>query len=239
LSLAASAPLHAQGSPGRPPTRLGAFFGGAFARGEIDYSQSAARLVFLEEERFAARHRAGDATGFEGELQWRVLPHVGLSVCLSKTERDTTTTYSLSAPHPLYFARPREVADTARLRGIEETALHAAVFVLGSVSRLQVSAFAGVSSIHVITALLGDPAYAQEYPYDEIVVTSLPEVEATDRPLGWHAGAGAGIRIAGHVGLGLRIRYVAATARLRWQEGASLDLSLADLRLSAGLQIGF
>lgn len=215
------------------------FIGGLSAPTESSYSQSSNATVFLEEQRFSAEHHVGDGIGFETGAQWNAYRHLGLAASLTATRRSSSATYSLSVPHPLYFDRAREAAGTTPTREWEEVGSHLAIVVFGSVGRLELSAFAGLSWTRVSRVFVTQPAYGQEYPYDTITIDPVAESLVNADTSGWHVGAGLGVRLKRPFELAARIRYAPAMARPTSPDGTSVEMSVGGLQLSAGVGLRF
>jgi opacity protein-like surface antigen len=219
--------------------RVELFLGGVMSLADVGYSQASTSTSYLETARFSADYSTDASPGFEGGLQVNLGRRFGIAAGVLATSRDTTTEYSLEVPHPLYYNQARKAEGTPSGLSYSETSFHLDVVVRGGGRRFGVGGFAGVSFLSVKADLLGTPQYSQSYPYDAITLTSIPQSEASDSPVGFNVGAHVDFRFTRNVGLRAHARYIAATAKLSTAQGEEVEIEAGGFHVSAGLRLAF
>jgi opacity protein-like surface antigen len=231
--LAAAAPAQAQ-------WRARVYVNGLYALSSIDYSETRRFTEFAEEGSFNADYSVDKGPGFEGGLQYNITQHFGLATSFALTSRDASASFDARLPHPLLFDRFREVQGELTGLSYKETAIHFSLVYTGSSGSLDYFLFGGGSLIKVETDFIQQIQYSHAYPYDEVTLTGTPTVSVSDRPFGFHVGAGLDYRLAKSFGLGVQARFSRATAELvPVAGGSSVEVSAGGFDVGVGLRVYF
>lgn len=212
---------------------------GAFGATTSTFDESRTFTEFAEEGVVRTSYEGKAGPGFEGGLQYRFFRHVGLAAAVSVINRDEEGAFDAELPHPLFLNRDREV--TGALTGFKykETGIHVGVVFTGTGGPLGYSLFAGPSWIKVETDVLDRLQYSHAYPYDTVTVTGTPARKVDDSPLGFHVGGGLDYRFGARFGLGAKVRFSQAKAKLIPVAGQTIELDAGGLQVGAGLRIFF
>jgi len=233
LSIAATPALAAD-----DPYRVKILLGGGYQLGTQSFTQTISFDQYQEQATIATGYTADKAPGVDVGVQFNAFKHLGFSAAATLYNRDLTGSYTASFPHPLFFDQPRTA--TGSVTGKQkETAGHVNVVVFGASGSLDLSAWAGVSFFKVEADVLQNVAYAQSYPYDDVTVTSTPQLKASDSPLGFNVGASVDWRFARNFGFGIQGRYAQATAKFAVPNGTDAEITAGGFQAGAGLRFYF
>ncbi|MET0554288.1 MAG: outer membrane beta-barrel protein [Vicinamibacteria bacterium] len=211
---------------------------GVFAPPSVDYTTARTFDAFAEEGRIDTDYEAGKGPGGELGLTYRFARRLGVSLAGSTVSRDTTATYSVSVPHPLFLNRPRTAEGTVDVDYSEKAGHLDLVYLAGSGS-LDLALFAGPSFVSVSADLLGEPVYSQAYPFDEITVTSVQPSAADKSGIGFNVGAAVTYRFSKSVGFGVQGRFTRASLELERDGGDPVSIDAGGLQVGAGFRFSF
>lgn len=213
---------------------------GAFAPQSTDFSGSRRFTEFAEEGRIDSDYDVGSGPGFEAGLTWNFKPRLGVALSGGLVTRDTNAAFRASLPHPLYLDRDRQAEGTVQNLEHRELTGHLDLVYTGRSGSLDFSVFAGPSYFQVKSDLLGQPQYAQTYPYDTVSSVSPPAPSADDTGFGFNVGAGVAYRFSQSVGFGVQGRFSRATIELVPASGAdTVEFDAGGLQVAAGIRIYF
>jgi hypothetical protein len=195
----------------------------------------------VESARLEADHRAGGGSTFAATLGLRVSRSFGVSLSVSRSQRDASAEVSLTLPHPFLSAHPRSAAGQASGLGYREVAVHLDLDYRPLVRRrLELALFAGPTLLKLETDAIDSAQARDEYPYEQPSYLSAHsfgvEAEAT---AGWNAGASASWLASRHFDLGLVARYTAVRPQLRPAGVEALTLDAGGLALTAELRLRY
>ncbi|MFN2446054.1 MAG: hypothetical protein ABR606_10820 [Vicinamibacterales bacterium] len=167
----------------------------------------------------------------------RVWRNVSVGLAFSRTSSDGDAAIQGSAPHPVFFDRPRQF--TTEVRGLErsESATHLSVgymFVIDD--KLDVLAYAGPSFFRVSQEVVETVQIAEAGAPFATVIPNPVIATRKESPVGGHIGADVTYRLYEtervKIGAGAFMRY----------SGASADIEVLDDIVASdvgGFQIGF
>jgi opacity protein-like surface antigen len=241
---AAAVPLHADDPapvpvPLPPPGAVRLSLLGGFARGSASFTETRTFTEFAEEGRIESRYQQDPGPGFEAGALWRFARRLGVSAAVSIARRKEAGSFSASLPHPLFFGTPRQAAGDFAGRAQRETAVHAALAVLGGAGRLQWMAFAGPSLIGIRTDLVRTVEYTHAYPYDSVRVTATPFDSASGRALGFNIGGGLAWQAARHVAIATQMRLSRAKVELAPTSDDRLKMDAGGASFTGGVRLDF
>lgn len=212
---------------------------GVFAPPSVDYTTARTFDAFAEEGSIDTDYEAGKGPGGELGLTFRFARRFGVSLAGSTVSRDTTASYSVSVPHPLFLNRPRTAEGTLDV-DYSEKAGHLDLVYLGGSGSLDFALFAGPSFVSVSADLLGEPIYSQAYPFDEITVTNVQPLSAEKSGVGFNVGASLTYRFSKSVGFGVQGRFTRASLELVRDAGDDpVSLDAGGLQVGAGFRFSF
>jgi opacity protein-like surface antigen len=213
---------------------------GAYAVDSHQFSGSRTFTLFQEEGRIDGDFDSGTGPGFEAGLTWNFKPHLGVGVSGGLVARDGSATFHAVLPHPLFLDRDRVFDGTLDSVDRKEVSVHLDLVYTGSSGAFEYSAFAGPSFYSVSVDLLGEPQFAQTYPFDIVSDVRPPRFTVDDTGFGFNVGAGIAYRFSHMVGFGFQGRYSQASLELIpavGQGGVSVDAG--GFQVSGGLRLYF
>ncbi len=206
----------------------------------------------LEQGRFRTDYDLKDGRVVDGGasfLLWRNLA-IGLDVSNYRSIHDAQIHSEL--PHPFFFDAPR--ASTAQVAGLErrDLGIHIRALWMSQVAGwLVVSVSAGPSVITARQDLVSAVQHTEVgFPFDEIVFAGQTVSAESETTAGLNAGIDIdsfflhrlpflrNVEVLRHVGLGLLVRYVRATAVLQ-SAGEPIELDLGGVQITSGVRFRF
>lgn len=208
----------------------------------VDYSSVSTPTAYAEQATIRSSYEAGTGFGPGVALQVSLYRDFGILAGYSRVTRDVTGTLDVSRPHPLYLDRPRTASAELSGYGFSEGALDLDLAYARSAGSIDWALFAGVTLFSVEVDLLGAPTFGEQYPYDELTITSTAATAVDESATGFNAGGrldyrfGAGRRF----GLGITARYSSASVGLvAGADAAETTLDLGGLSVGGGVRIYF
>jgi opacity protein-like surface antigen len=212
---------------------------GAFGAAASAFNESRTYREFAEDGVINTDYKGKAGPGFEVGLQYRFTRSIGVNAAFGLLNRDEDATFDAQLPHPLYFNRDREASGALTGYKYKETAFHLGLVVTGGQGTLSYSLFAGPSFIKVESDVLDTLQYSHSYPYDTVTVTATPAKTVDDNPIGFHVGGGLDFRLGNSFGLGTKVRFARAKAKIVPVEGEQLEIDAGGLSVTAGLRLFF
>jgi hypothetical protein len=206
------------------------------------YSSVSTPLAYAEPSTIRTSYEAG--TGFAPgvALQVSLYRGLGLLAGYSRVSRDVTGTVDVSRPHPLYLNSPRTATAELSGYGYTESGIDLDIAFARSAGGIDWALFAGATLFSIEADLLGAPTFGEQYPYDELTITSTAATAVDESVTGFNVGGrldyrfGAGKRF----GLGITARYSSASVGLvAGADAAETTLDLGGLSVGGGVRIYF
>jgi hypothetical protein len=219
-------------------SRFSAFVGGALATGQAGFQAERRFTEFAEEGRLDADYSRGVGPAFDLGLEYALRPGLGIGLHFNAASRDASSTYDASLPHPLFLARPREVAGDVDGLSYTERALHLDLAYRGGTGRLRYGVFAGPSYASVRAELVERVQYQQAYPFDAVQVTGVARSSQSGSGFGFNVGAEVDYRVGGHAAAALLFRYYKVSPDLQDSAG-TVEIDAGGLQIGAGLRFFF
>ncbi len=173
-------------------------------------------------------------------LQVRLHRGLGLLVGYSFGSRDASGTYAAQRPHPLYLDQPRTAQGELGGYRYTENTVHADVAYGAVHGKLEWVLFAGPSFFQVKPDMLDQLSYAEQYPYDQLTVTSAPSRRLDVSKVGFNVGGGLDWRLSRLFGAGVQVRYAAAQVKVQaTPEASQATIDAGGLQLAGGVRLHF
>jgi len=220
--------------------RVRVVLNGAAAMGSFTLSDQRHTTDYAETSTVTSSQSIG--TGYVTDLAVQVRVYRGLGVLLGYSfgSRDASGTYAAQRPHPLYLDQPRSAQGALSGYRYTENALHADVAYGGAHGKLEWVVFAGPTFFQVKADMLDQLVYSEQYPYDQLTVSSAPSRRVDVSKVGFNGGGGLDWRLSRLFGAGVQLRYAAAQAKVQATPDASqATLDAGGLQLAAGLRLHF
>jgi len=205
----------------------------------IDYSESRTFQEFVETGSLTTSYTNKSGPGFLGGLEYALTQHVGLRAAFSYMTRDGSASWTGSFPHPLYFNQPRSASGDVTSLSYSETSVHLDAVFTTRAGPLDLSLFGGGSLIKVSADLLGTPQKTETYPFDQVTITAVPTVSASDSPIGLNVGGGVDYRINQRFAVGAQGLFSRAKAKLPSPGGGTVEVDAGGFHVTGGLRIRF
>lgn len=221
--------------------RVRVVLNGALSPTTRSFSETRTFTEFLETATVRAEYETGSTFAPDVGAQAQVFRRLGVFVAFTSARRDEGGRFSASLPHPLYLDRPRSLEGDLSGYAYEERAFHLDLAYGAARGHLDYALFAGVSLFSVEVDLVDSVRYDHAYPYDSVTLREAPPRAVKDSPTGFNVGGRLDYRFgkAGHFGLGVQVRFTAATARLEAPAGNSLDVDAGGFHAGAGARVYF
>jgi hypothetical protein len=224
------------------PDRFRLVLNASFWPSQTTFADSRAFTEYAEETTIQASYEAKTGFGPDVALQASIIRGLGLLVGYSHVSRDVSGEVEVSRPHPLYLNRYRSATADISGYGLTESAVHVDLAYARAAGHLDWALFAGATFFEVEADLLGEPAYDDTYPYDELSITATPSTTVTDNPIGFNAGGRLDYRFgrSGRFGAGLQVLYSKASVTLKATPNATeASFDAGGLSVGAGLRVYF
>jgi opacity protein-like surface antigen len=205
----------------------------------IDYSASSTFQEFHETGSVAASYKNKTGPGFLGGLEYALTRSFAIRASGSYMTKDGSASWTGSFPHPLYFNQPRSASGDVSSLSYNETSLHLDAVFTTRTGPVDLSLFAGGSLIKVSADLIGTIQKTETYPFDQVAITSVPTVSASDTPFGLNVGAGVDYKINQRFGVGVQGLFSRAKAKLPSPAGGTVDVDAGGFHVTGGLRIRF
>jgi hypothetical protein len=208
----------------------------------LSYSSVSTPTEYAETSTIRSSYDAGTGFGPGAALQVSLYRGFGLLAGYSHVTRDVTGTVDVSRPHPLYLNRPRTA--TAELSGYawSEGAFDIDAAYARSAGGIDWALFAGVTLFSVKADLLDAPTFGEQYPYEELTITSTSAHEVDESATGFNVGGRLDYRFGSsrRFGLGITARYSSASVGLvAGADAAETTLDLGGFSVGGGVRIYF
>ena len=165
-----------------------------------------------------------------GILFWQ---GVGFAVGFSRMTATGAADVTVSAPHPLFFDRPRVATMSITTMGHRENMVHfQGVWVVPVNNRVDVTVSGGASRISLDQAVVTDRCEngrclgTEVAPFNSVDITNLTVEELNETGLGFNVGVDLSFMIAPYYGVGVFAQYAGGSLDLPFAGGtASVDTS--------------
>jgi hypothetical protein len=224
------------------PTRFRLVLNGMAGLTQPSHGDTRALTEYAEQTTIRTSYEAAVGFGPEAALQVSLYRGLGILVGYSHLTRDVTGTVDVSRPHPLYLNRPRSASAEIFGFSYAEGALDLDLAFARTAGHLDWALFAGATLFQVEADLLGTPTYDDEYPYDELSITSTPAASVMESPTGFNVGARLDYRFGSsrRFGAGVQVRYSTASVKLRATPDATeASLDAGGFSVGAGVRVYF
>ena len=208
----------------------------------LDYSSVSTPTAYAEEASIRSSYEASTGFGPGAALQVSLYRGFGLLAGYSRSSRDVSGTLDVSRPHPLYLNRPRTATAELPGYGYSESGIDLDVAYARSAGSLDWALFAGVTLFSVEADLLGAPTFNEQYPYEELTITSTAATAVDESATGFNVGGRLDYRFGSsrRFGLGITARYSSASVGLvAGADAAETTLDLGGFSVGGGVRIYF
>jgi opacity protein-like surface antigen len=207
---------------------------------KLEFSESRTFTEFAEQGTLDVSSSYDLGFGGEAGLRYLFTDHVGAEAVFSYTRRNGSAEYTGRFPHPLYLDRPRVVTGTVEDLTHKETTVHVDVVYSGVSGNVGYALFGGLSYfIQVKPGLIGQPQYTHAFPYDEITITNVPVLDASESKAGFNVGGELEYRFSEKVGGAVAVRYSRASVEFKVDDANSVKLDAGGFFVGLGLRVRF
>ena len=240
--LGASLPAAAQSTPWEDRVFGGISF--AFEGGADDISESRSFTVYGE------NGTVSSTTDFDADalidltVGARVWQNAGVALAYTSKSSTGVADITGSVPHPLFFDRPRAIAETIDGIDRDESAIHLQFGWMFPVNdRIDVFVYLGPSFYDMSQEVVTDLAVAEQGPPVTTVVVQPTIQEREDGATGYNLGADATYMLYTRdrlrVGVGAFLRFTGATAELTLSDGNRVQTDLGGTQFGFGARFRF
>lgn len=221
--------------------RVRVVLNGAISPTTRSFDETRTFTEFLETATVRAEYETDSTFSPDLGAQVQVFGRLGVFVAFTSARRDETGRFSASLPHPLYLDRPRSLEGDLSGYAYEERAFHLDLAYGAARGRLDYALFAGVSLFSVELDLVDSVRYDHAYPYDGVTLREAPPRATKSNPTGFNVGGRLDYRFGkvGHFGLGVQLRFTAATARPGAPAASGLEVDVGGLHAGGGARLYF
>jgi hypothetical protein len=169
----------------------------------------------------------------------RIKGNLGIGYAASYFRRTEVGEISGGVPHPFYFNQPRAISGQSNLRR-EDLAIHLhAMWLVPVTESFQVALFGGPTYFRVTQQMVQNVEIAEEYPYDEVQLTSATTTQEHGSKVGMNAGVDLSWFFSEHVGVAGIVRYSRAVVSLPSTSGSPTSIEAGGLHPGAGIRVRF
>ena len=227
---------------GPAETRVRLVLDAVFLPSSLDYSSVSTPTAYAEQATIRSSYEAAAGFGPGAALQLSLYRGLGLLAGYSHVTRDVTGTVDVSRPHPLYLNRPRTATAELSGYGYTESGIDLDVAYARSAGSLDWALFGGVTLFSLEADLLDAPTFGEQYPYEELTITSTTAHGVDESATGFNVGGRLDYRFGSskRFGLGITARYSSASVGLAAGADASeTTLDLGGFSVGGGVRIYF
>ncbi|HSB61028.1 MAG TPA: hypothetical protein VLI67_04875 [Vicinamibacteria bacterium] len=234
LAVLAAPPLHAG-------ERFRLVLNGAISPTTRSFGETRTFTEFVETATVRADYETDSTFSPDVGIQAQVFGRLGVFLAFTSARRDESGRFAASLPHPLFFDRARSLEGDLAGYGYDERAVHLDLAYGGARGRLDYALFAGASLFSVEADLLDSVVYDHAYPYDSVTLREARPRAAKHSPAGFNAGGRLDYRFGKSrlFGLGVLLRFSAATARLPAPDATTVKVDAGGLNAGFGARLYF
>jgi len=221
--------------------RVRVILNGALSPTTQSFSQTLTYTEYLETATLNAQLETKSTFSPDVGAQVQVFRKLGVFVAFTSSNRDEKGHFSASLPHPLYLDRPRSIEGDLSGFRYKERAFHLDLAFGGASGHFDYALFAGVSAVLVEAYLVDRGRYDQTYPYDSVTLREVPPRAVKNNPTGFNVGGRLDYRFgrSRRFGLGVQLRFSAATARLETPDSSTVKVDAGGLLAGIGTRLYF
>jgi hypothetical protein len=223
------------------PQRIWVNFNFGATSGSKEYTLSTTFTEYAEEGSFATTQQVNKGFTFDFSGMVRVWRGLLVGAGYSGLNTETTSDYTLTVPHPLYYNQPRTVTGNVETPNYREASLNLFVgYTFPLSDRLDVTAFAGPTFFTMEQAFATGVRYTESAPAYTITVDEVKTTNVKESAPGVMVGGDVTYMFSRFVGAGFFARYNAATLRVTpTGGGAPTDIDLGGLQWGGGIRFRF
>lgn len=206
--------------------------------GDRTFSQALSRTLYDETATFDIRHTSSTGLPLDAFVGVRAWKNLSLALGVTRFRIPADANLTGSVPHPLFFGRFRTIEQ--ELAGFEhqQVGVHLQLVWIGRLTdRVDVAFSAGPSLFLVAQDRVADLATQEAAPYDEVQVMATRESVRTEA-VGGNAGIDLTYRVAGHLGVGVFVRWTGGTASFP-EFGPDQTVTAGGIQSGLGLRFRF
>ncbi len=188
-----------------------------------------------EDADFDAAYGVGPGVVFDAGTGFRLPSGLGFGIGVNRFNKLDPVSVDARIPHPFFFNRPRSLTGTEPDLTRMETAVHLEVRWFAPVAEtIQLAVFGGPTFFAVEQDLVTAVGYDHTYPFDEASFASASTMTRSASAIGFHAGADVGYFFSDVVGVGVLLRYSAATVNLPAENDRVVPVDAGGFQVGGG-----
>jgi hypothetical protein len=212
--------------------------------GSHEFTESSTPTIYGEAASFSVPHAIDGGALFDVSGGARVAGNLGIGVGYSRFSKSESPTVTAQIPNPLFFGRPRTAtASTGSLDRTESVVHLQALWMLPVARKMDVAVFAGPSFFSISQDLIsGDLTRGiteGAAPFNSVALGSVSTASQKKNAVGFNVGADISYMIVPRAGVGVLLRYSAASADLPTAGGGTVSVDAGGLQVGVGARIRF
>jgi hypothetical protein len=217
---------------------------GAAQMGSHDFTETSAPTVYGESASISTPHQIGGGPLFDVSGGVRVAGNLGVGIGYSWFSTSESPTVTAQIPNPVFFNKPRSATAPAGTLEHSESVVHLQVlWMLPVAQKLDVAFFVGPSFFSVSQDLISEDLTAGitegAAPFTTVTLGSVPTATKTKSGTGYNVGADISYMIVRQMGIGVLLRYSAATVDLPTAGGGQVSVDAGGFQIGVGARVRF
>lgn len=211
--------------------------------GSTDLNGSTEFPRYEEIATFDTSAKAGSGPMIDLAVGARVWRNVSVGIGFHRVASQTDVSLTGSAPHPLFFDRPRAVAENLPSFKRHERAIHLSFgYMIPVNEKMDVLVYGGPSFFRVSQDRVASVDFEESGSPSTSVVTQVVTTRHTDNPVGGHIGADVSYKLWTvkmlTLGAGGFLRYAGASTRFEMLD-TDIDSAVGGFQAGLGLRVRF
>jgi len=171
---------------------------------------------------------------------FRITGNFGAGFTYSRLSATGAAQVTAQVPSPVYYDQPRTVTATVNdLEHVEDGYHFQALWMLPITDRLDIVFSGGPSVFNLKQGVVMSPQITEVGPPYSTVNMTVSQTTTSGSQIGFNIGADMTYRFANNVGIGVLMRYAAATVSLESEGGDTSDVKVGGFQFGGGLRIRF
>lgn len=238
LALLAASASYAQAPD--EPARFFVSVSGGFQSASRTSTDSGTFVLYDETGSFTGTRKVDSGAFFDIGGGMHVTGSLSAGVSVSRFVKSSNVPFTVVAPHPEFYDRPRTATLNVNDLGHTETGIHlSGIWQLFSQRKYDASVFAGPSIFSVKEDSVTAVAVSEQgAPFTTLNMTAT-FASASKTAVGGHVGLDVNYHVTGGLGAGLFVRYAYASAKLTPSGGAERTVKVGGPQVGIGVRYRF
>jgi hypothetical protein len=212
--------------------------------GSQTFDETATPTIYGEAASIQTPHTIDGGALFDLSGGVRVAGNLGVGVAYSYFSTSESPTVTAQIPNPLFYSRPRTATASAGSLEHTESVVHIqALWMLPASHKMDVAFTAGPSIFSVSQDMVSEDItnglVEGAPPYSSVTLSSVPVVRQKKTATGFNVGADVTYMVVRQFGVGVSLRYAAASVDLPTAGGGEVSVDVGGFQIGGGVRVRF